>query len=50
MKIDPNFCTHSGKFWAILHDLIAHPLMAVSFYSKISIRFHNYTSSKAWPR
>lgn len=39
-----------NTFWAIIHDSIAHPFMAITWYSKLSIRFHNYTSHKAWKR
>lgn len=51
MKTDPN--RHCTKFredrkWALLHDLVAHPFMALTFYSKISVKFHDYTSSLAW--
>lgn len=51
--MDPNkacviFDEHLG--WAIVHDLIAHPIMALTLYSKISIKFHNWTSRKAWKR
>ena len=53
MKTDPN--RHCIKFkqdtkWAIVHDFIAHPLMALTFYSRWSIIFHNWTSHKAWER
>lgn len=53
MKMDPNKgCDNptENKFWAFLHDAVAHPLMAVSGYAKWSQSFHNYTSHKAWPR
>lgn len=36
--------------WAILHDLVAHPLMALTLYSKPAMAFHDFTSHKAWPR
>lgn len=36
-------------WWAILHDMIAHPLMAVFNYSRWTRRFHSWTSDKAWP-
>ena len=36
--------------WAAIHDLLAHPLMALTLYSSWSLRFHDYTSRKAWPR
>lgn len=53
MKTDPNkACTNKKQniFWAVVHDLVSHPLMAVSGYSKWSLSFHNWTSHKAWPR
>lgn len=53
MKIDPlNHCTKFRQSlpWAIIHDLLAHPLMALTGYSCTSIKFHNYTSHKAWKR
>lgn len=53
MKTDPNKACSNVKeklFWAVIHDGIAHPLMAFTGYSKWSKRFHDYTSNKAWPR
>jgi hypothetical protein len=53
MKTDPNkACVQfeENKRWAIIHDLLAHPLMAITGYCKLSIRFHNWTSHKAWIR
>jgi hypothetical protein len=53
MKQDPNLhCINftQDTLWAIIHDMIAHPLMALTLYSKPSIRFHNFTSLKAWRR
>lgn len=34
--------------WAIVHDAIAHPLMALSLYSHWAIRFHQWTGRRAW--
>ncbi len=53
MKTDPN--THCTKFkerrlWAIVHDLIAHPIMAITQYHPLAIALHNWTSFKAWTR
>lgn len=54
MKLDPNrycvnFKEHLG--WAIIHDLIAHPLMAITLYKvDLTIQFHNFTSQRAWIR
>ena len=53
MKSDPNAgCPNHGEnlAWAIIHDLLAHPLMALTGYGGWAIRFHDYTSRKAWPR
>lgn len=53
MRVDPRLACHNNKEnkgWALLHDLVAHPFMALTFYSKLSIHFHDYTSYKAWPR
>jgi hypothetical protein len=37
-------------FWALVHDGLAHPLMALTGYCKPAMRFHDWTSHKAWPR
>lgn len=54
MKLDPNkYCLNFEQVlgWALLHDIIAHPLMALTLYKvKIFIKFHDYTSHKAWIR
>ena len=53
MKTDPNHCCvtlDENRFWAIVHDVVAHPLMGLTLYSRFSRRFHDYTSHKAWPR
>lgn len=53
MKTDPNKgCANLEErlFWALAHDGIAHPLMALSGYAAWALRFHNFTSRKAWPR
>jgi hypothetical protein len=53
MKKDPNkYCINFKQhlLWAIIHDVIAHPLMGLTLYSKYSIIFHDFTSSKAWKR
>lgn len=54
MKKDPNkYCVNfkQNLLFAIIHDVIAHPLMALTFYKvKIFIDFHDYTSSLAWKR
>lgn len=36
--------------WALVHDGIAHPLMALTLFAKWALRFHDYTSHRAWPR
>jgi hypothetical protein len=53
MKTDPNTACDSENgslVWAIIHDGLAHPLMAITGYSSWSLGFHDYTSHKAWPR
>ncbi len=54
MKLDPNaYCINYEQRlgWALIHDIIAHPLMALTLYRiPMFIRFHNYTSHKAWIR
>ena len=53
MRTDPRIACaneHELFWWAILHDLIAHPFMALTFYSGLSLRFHDWTSRHAWPR
>jgi hypothetical protein len=53
MRTDPRKACGNEKellFWAFVHDAIAHPLMALTGWSKFSLRFHNYTSHYAWPR
>lgn len=53
MRTDPRVaCANSKELWgwAFLHDLIAHPLMALTNYSRASLRFHDWTSFHAWPR
>jgi len=37
-------------WWAVVHDLIAHPFMVLTGYSRASIAFHDATSQRAWPR
>ena len=36
--------------WVLVHNCIAHPLMAVTLDSKWSVKFHDWTATKAWPR
>lgn len=53
MRTDPNqACDNSGenRLWALVHDGTAHPLMAITNYSALSVRFHDFTSRKAWPK
>lgn len=35
-------------WWAVLHDAVAHPVMALSGYSQWAIRFHQWTGKRAW--
>lgn len=53
MRTDPRKACANEKqllLWAIIHDLVAHPLMALTGYSAASLRFHDVTSRRAWPR
>jgi hypothetical protein len=53
MKVDPNSACVTlveDRKWAMVHDAIAHPLMALSGYSRWALRFHDWTSRKAWKR
>jgi hypothetical protein len=53
MKTDPRVaCANAEerRGWAILHDLVAHPLLILTGYSIWALAFHDYTSHKAWPR
>jgi hypothetical protein len=53
MRTDPRKACDSGRevlFWAFVHDLIAHGAMAIFFWAEWTLRFHNWTSEKAWPR
>lgn len=54
MKKDPNkCCVIFDEFlpWALIHDIIAHPLMGITLYKvELFIRFHDYTSKHAWKR
>jgi hypothetical protein len=53
-RLDPNkYCVHYEESlpWALLHDIIAHPLMAITLYKwKPALDFHNFTSQHAWKR
>lgn len=53
MRTDPRVACGNEKEllgWAIVHDLLAHPFMALTGYSRVSLRFHDWTSHRAWPR
>lgn len=53
MRADPRkACANARErlLRAVVHDLIAHPLMALTLYCSLSVRFHDWTSLKAWPR
>lgn len=53
MRTDPRVACANEKellFWAVIHDLVAHPMMALTGYSKSSLTFHDWTSRHAWPR
>ena len=53
MKTDPRTAcaNEEEKFgWALLHDLVAHQLMALTGWAGWALRFHDWTSHHAWPR
>ncbi|PZP92639.1 MAG: hypothetical protein DI587_31270 [Variovorax paradoxus] len=53
MRTDPRLaCANADERmgWALLHDLVAHPLMALTMWSRPALRFHDWTSRRAWPR
>ena len=53
MRTDPRIaCANERQrlLWALIHDGLAHPLMALTGYCKAAVAFHDYTSHKAWPR
>lgn len=53
MKTDKNIACRNPRqsfLFAAAHDLIAHPFMVLTGYSKLSRRFHDYTSERAFPR
>lgn len=35
-------------FWEFIHNVVAHPLMSLTFNSGWSLRFHDWTGDKAW--
>ena len=52
MRTDPILAcgnTQQKCLWALVHDALAHPLMALTGWSAWGIRLHDYTSKKAWP-
>jgi len=40
----------TNKTWAFIHNLVAHPLLALTGGARWADRFHDYTAGKAWPR
>jgi hypothetical protein len=53
MRTDPRAaCANAEErlFWAWLHDIIAHPLMALFGWASWTLQFHDWTSHRAWPR
>jgi len=54
MKKDPNkYCVvfEQSLPWALIHDIIAHPAMALTLYKvPLFIQFHDFTSAHAWKR
>jgi len=52
VKLDPNpLCQQPVErpLWAFVHDAIAHPLVAITRYAGWAVKFHDYTSRRAWP-
>lgn len=37
------------RIWQLVHHLVAHPLIGVSFGRLWAWRFHDWTLPKAWP-
>lgn len=35
--------------YAFIHNVIAHPLLGLTFNSKLALKFHKWTAEKAWP-
>lgn len=53
MRTDPRkACANEREawFWAAVHDLLAHPLMVLTWYSRPALWLHDWTSRRAWPR
>lgn len=53
MRTDPRAaCANASERlgWAVLHDLLAHPLMALTNWARWALAFHDWTSVRAWPR
>lgn len=53
MRTDPRAaCANAEEklAWALIHDGLAHPLMALTGYCRPAVAFHDWTSKKAWPR
>ena len=53
MRTDPRAaCANENERagWAFVHDLITHPLMALTGWARWSLALHDWTSHRAWPR
>lgn len=53
MRTDPRLaCANAEEraWWAFLHDAVCHPLMALTNWAGWAVRFHDWTSHRAWPR
>lgn len=53
MRTDPRAaCANASERlgWAVVHDLLAHPMMALTNWASWAVAFHNWTSARAWPR
>lgn len=39
----------SRRIWQVVHHLVAHPLIGLSFGRLWAWRFHDWTLPRAWP-
>ncbi len=43
------WCASPKMFWQLVHHLVAHPLIGLSFGRLWAWRFHDWTLPRAWP-
>lgn len=51
-QLDPNGTCKDppeSALWCLVHDGAAHPLLVLTGYCRWAVRFHDWTSWKAWP-